>query len=105
MFLGTRTRKSKGLLSGSKKSTRYAFRDDDKLPESVDWREKGAVVDVKDQGQCGSCWAFSTVGAVEGINKIVTGDLISLSDKSWWTVIKVITWDAMEVLWIMLMSL
>ncbi|WJX14976.1 putative cysteine protease rd21b [Trifolium repens] len=81
MFLGTRTRKSKGLLSGFKKSTRYAFRDDDKLPESVDWREKGAVVDVKDQGQCGSCWAFSTVGAVEGINQIVTGDLISLSEQ------------------------
>jgi cathepsin L len=58
MFLGTRTRKSKGLLSGSKKSTRYAFRDDDKLPESVDWREKGAVVDVKDQGQCGELFCF-----------------------------------------------
>ena len=81
MVLGTKARKSNGLLSGVKKSNRYAFRESDELPESVDWREKGAVNQVKDQGQCGSCWAFSTVGAVEGINQIVTGDLISLSEQ------------------------
>ncbi|RQW15005.1 hypothetical protein EHS17_16055, partial [Rhodobacteraceae bacterium CH30] len=50
-------------------------------PEFVDWREKGAVAVVKDQGSCGSCWAFSTTGAVEGINQIVTGDLISVSEQ------------------------
>ncbi|XP_010244238.1 PREDICTED: cysteine proteinase RD21A-like [Nelumbo nucifera] len=63
------------------KSNRYAFQADDDLPSSVDWREKGAVVPVKDQGSCGSCWAFSTVAAVEGINQIVTGELISLSEQ------------------------
>ncbi|RYR74009.1 hypothetical protein Ahy_A02g008608 isoform G [Arachis hypogaea] len=48
---------------------------------SVDWREKGAVSPLKDQGQCGSCWAFSTVAVVEGNNKIVRGELISLSEQ------------------------
>ncbi|XP_077253085.1 vignain-like [Tasmannia lanceolata] len=51
------------------------------VPPSVDWRKKGTVTDVKDQGQCGSCWAFSTVVAVEGINQIKTKKLVSLSEQ------------------------
>lgn len=58
----------------------FTYRDVD-LPKSVDWRKKGAVTPVKNQGQCGSCWAFSTVAAVEGINQIVTGNLTSLSEQ------------------------
>ncbi|XP_068667774.1 senescence-specific cysteine protease SAG39-like [Aristolochia californica] len=50
-------------------------------PSSVDWRKEGAVTPVKDQGQCGCCWAFSAVAAMEGVAELRTGKLISLSEQ------------------------
>ncbi|CAH1442706.1 unnamed protein product [Lactuca virosa] len=69
--------------SNKLKSDRYSplSGDGDVLPDFVDWRCKGAVAAVKTQGQCGASWAFSAIGAVEGINQIVTGDLITLSEQ------------------------
>ncbi|XP_021713875.1 cysteine protease XCP2-like [Chenopodium quinoa] len=76
-YLGLKIAQEKQVDS----SEDFTYRDVKSIPKSVDWRTKGAVTPVKNQGACGSCWAFSTVAAVEGINQIVTGNLTSLSEQ------------------------
>ncbi|GJU32705.1 cysteine protease XCP1-like protein [Tanacetum coccineum] len=75
MFLGLKVELPEKREESSEE---FTYRDFVDLPKSVDWRKKGAVAPIKNQGSCGSCWAFSTVAAVEGVNQIVTGNLTEL---------------------------
>ncbi|RVX09476.1 Senescence-specific cysteine protease SAG39 [Vitis vinifera] len=65
----------------STEATSFKYENVTAVPSTVDWRKKGAVTPIKDQGQCGSCWAFSAVAAMEGITQLSTGKLISLSEQ------------------------
>ncbi|KAF5394000.1 Cysteine proteinase, partial [Paragonimus heterotremus] len=66
-----------GQISG--KVDRVQLNDLKAAPESVDWREKGAVGPVQNQSVCFSCWAFSVVDNIEGQWFLKTGQLVSLS--------------------------
>ncbi|XP_076918994.1 cysteine protease Amb a 11.0101-like [Bidens hawaiensis] len=71
----------RGTLKPDNLTGTYSEIDINSLPRRIDWREHNAVVPVKSQGQCGSCFAFAAVGGIEGINAIRIGQLKSLSEQ------------------------
>ncbi|KAK4479387.1 hypothetical protein RD792_014900 [Penstemon davidsonii] len=81
VYAGSRLKHHRMLQGSLRGNGTFMYENVQSVPPSVDWRKKGAVTPVKDQGQCGSCWAFSTVVAVEGINQIKTNNLVSLSEQ------------------------
>ncbi|KAI3466727.1 hypothetical protein Pfo_023390 [Paulownia fortunei] len=80
-FQASRNGYKMGSHPKSSKVSSFRYTNVTAVPPSMDWRKKGAVTGVKDQGQCGCCWAFSAVAAAEGINQLKTGNLISLSEQ------------------------
>jgi C1A family cysteine protease len=69
------------LPNKNKSSSKVVELPTNNLSATVDWRTKGAVNEVQDQGQCGSCWAFSATAAIESAHFLKTGKLLKLSEQ------------------------
>ncbi|XP_054817242.1 senescence-specific cysteine protease SAG39-like [Prosopis cineraria] len=80
-FTVSRNRFKGHMCSSIKRTPSFKYENATDVPSSVDWRNQGAVTPIKNQGDCGCCWAFSAVAATEGITKLSTGKLISLSEQ------------------------
>jgi len=70
-----------GYKKSHSSTKNYKVLDTVNVTNDIDWRNNGAVTGVKDQGQCGSCWAFSTTGGLEGAHFLKHNELVSLSEQ------------------------
>ena len=70
-----------GQASDVLDESKIEWLDESNTPSSIDWRTKGAVNPVKDQGHCGSCWAFSATSAIESSHFQATGELLNLAEQ------------------------
>ncbi|KAI9119994.1 hypothetical protein K1719_008963 [Acacia pycnantha] len=80
-FTASRNKFKGHMCSSITRTPSFKYANVTDVPSSVDWRQQGAVTPIKNQGECGCCWAFSAVAATEGITKLSTGKLISLSEQ------------------------